>query len=182
MRTRLLAWHASRHTPLALGAPSTRTHRGEARCGSTSWPTPTRVHQALRAPLPGRAASVSNGAQLKHAVSVMGTDLGLEVRTEVRVARRIWGAERSIDVVLTRKETGRSLGIECKYQGVTGSAEEKIPATIQDIGAWPIPGLVVFAGDGFSANIRAYLHSTGKAVSLTELDPWLRLFFGLPDA
>ena len=108
--------------------------------------------------------------------------LGLEARTEVRVARRIWGAERCIDVVLTRLDTGRALGIECKFQGARGSAEEKIPATIQDIAAWPIPGLVVFAGDGFSENIKSYLYSTGKAVVLSELEPWLRLFFALPTA
>jgi hypothetical protein len=112
----------------------------------------------------------------------LGRQLGLDVRSEVRVARRLWGAERCIDVVLTRKSTGRALGVECKIQSSQGTAEEKIPATIQDIGAWPIPGLAVFAGEGFSANIRSYLHSTGKAVSYAELEPWLRLVFGLPEA
>jgi hypothetical protein len=81
-----------------------------------------------------------------------------------------------IDVVLTRTETGKTLGVECKFQGGGGSAEEKVPATIQDISAWPIPGVVVFGGDGFSANMLAYFHSTGKAVSLEDLEAWLRLF------
>ena len=94
----------------------------------------------------------------------------------------MWGAERYIDVVMTLTESGRSLGLECKYQGVGGTAEEKIPAIIQDIAAWPIPGLVVFAGGGFSDNMRSYLHSTGKAVALEDLESWLRLFFGLPEA
>jgi hypothetical protein len=70
--------------------------------------------------------------------------------------------------------------VECKFQGVVGSAEEKVPATIQDISAWPIPGVVVFGGEGFSTNMLAYFHSTGKAVALDDLDDWLRLFFGLP--
>ena len=130
----------------------------------------------------GKGTAVANGTDLKNRVVVMSHKLGLETKTEVRVARRIWGAERCIDVVLTRRDTGRVLGIECKYQGARGTAEEKIPATIQDIGAWPIPGLVVFAGDGFSDNIRAFLYSTGKAVAFHELEPWLRLFFGMPDA
>jgi hypothetical protein len=60
-----------------------------------------------------------------------------------------------------------------------GSAEEKIPATIQDISAWPIPGIVVFAGAGFSQNMRAYLYSTGRAVALEDLQPYLELFFGI---
>ena len=132
--------------------------------------------------MPGRSTAVSNGTDLKNRVVTLASNLGLEVRTEVRVARRIWGAERCIDVVLTRRETGRVLGIECKYQGARGTAEEKIPAIIQDIAAWPIPGLVVFAGEGFSQNIRSFLYSTGKAVAFPELESWLRLFFGLAES
>jgi len=128
----------------------------------------------------GKAAAVAGGSELRDKVATLATELGLDVRTEVKVGRRLWGAVRSIDVVLTRKETGKTLGIECKYQGIGGSAEEKVPATIQDIAAWPIPGLVVFGGDGFSTNMVAFFHATGKAVSLSELEPWLRLFFGLP--
>ena len=92
---------------------------------------------------------------------------------------RVWGAERRIDIVFTGKDN-RRLGIECKFQATSGSAEEKIPATIQDIKAWPIPGIVVFDGDGFSDNMRAYLTSTGMAVELDDLESWLGLFFGLP--
>ena len=125
---------------------------------------------------------VTSGADLERAVAAVAADLGLQVRTQVRVARRLWGAERRIDLVLRHPDTERSLGIECKFQGTGGSAEEKIPATIQDIAAWPIPGLVVFDGGGFSTNMRAYLHSTGKAVAYEDLRGWLTLFFGLPDA
>jgi len=106
--------------------------------------------------------------------------LELEPREQFRVARRIWGSERKIDVVLVHPDTRKTLGIECKFQGVGGTAEEKIPVIVQDIQAWPIPGLVVFAGDGFSPNMKAYLVSTGKAVEFADLEPWLRLFFGLP--
>ena len=98
----------------------------------------------------------------------------------MRVARRIWGAERHIDVVLIHPLSRKTLGLECKYQNVRGTAEEKSPATIKDIEAWPIPGLVVFAGEGFTENMRQFLISTGKAVEFEELRPWLCLFFGLP--
>ena len=127
----------------------------------------------------GKAAAVKSGAELRSRVVEVGRALGLQARTEVRVARRLWGAVRCIDVVLTRADTGKTLGIECKYQGGGGSAEEKVPATIQDIAAWPIPGIVVFGGEGFSTNMVAYFHSTGKAVAIDELESWLRLFFGL---
>jgi hypothetical protein len=130
----------------------------------------------------GKATAVTSGNELKSRVAALGRNLGLDVRVEVRVGRRLWGAIRNIDVVLTRSETGQTLGVECKYQGGGGSAEEKVPATIQDIAAWPIPGLVVFGGSGFSPNMIAYFHSTGKAVSLDDLEAWLRLFFGLPSS
>jgi len=130
--------------------------------------------------MPGRALAVANGDELTKAVADLGRKLGLEPMEQVRVARRIWGAERFIDVVLTHSQTRKTLGIECKFQGVRGTAEEKIPATIKDLEAWPIPGLVVFAGEGFTENMRSFLISTGKAVEFEELKPWLCLFFGLP--
>lgn len=130
--------------------------------------------------MPGRALAVTKGDELAKAVSAIGRELGLEPMEQVRVARRIWGAERFIDVVLTHPQTRKTLGLECKFQGVRGTAEEKIPATIKDIEAWPIPGLVVFAGEGFTENMRSFLISTGKAVEFEELKPWLCLFFGLP--
>jgi|SRR6185369_4916638 len=128
----------------------------------------------------GKGLAVANGDDLVKLVAELAQNLGLESRKQVRVARRIWGAIRHIDVVLTHPQTRKTLGIECKFQAVTGTAEEKIPAVINDIAAWPIPGLVVFAGDGFTANMRLFLISTGKAVEFNDLTPWLCLFFGLP--
>ena len=119
-------------------------------------------------------------SDLVKAVSQLAQELGLEAKEQVRVARRIWGAVRKIDVVLTHPQTRKTLGIECKFQAVTGTAEEKIPSVIEDIGAWPIPGIVVFAGEGFTENMKMFLVSTGKAVEFPELKPWLCLFFGLP--
>ena len=127
----------------------------------------------------GKAKAVQSGADLRNCVAQLGQGLGLEVETEVAVGRRVWGARRRIDVVLRHMETRRSLGIECKFQGTQGSAEEKIAGTIEDISAWPIRGVVVFSGDGFSANMRAYLLSTGKAVELPDAKKWLELYFGL---
>ena len=130
--------------------------------------------------MPGRVKAVSNGDDLVKAVAQLAQELGLEAKEQVRVARRIWGAVRKIDVVLTHPQTRKTLGIECKFQAVTGTAEEKIPSVIEDIGAWPIPGIVVFAGEGFTENMKMFLVSTGKAVEFPELKPWLCLFFGLP--
>jgi PD-(D/E)XK nuclease superfamily protein len=128
----------------------------------------------------GTAIAVANGDDLVQKVAALAQSLGLDASTQVKVGRRLWGAVRKIDVVAIHPATRKTLGLECKFQGVVGTAEEKIPATIQDIVAWPIPGLVVFAGPGFSENMRAFLLSTGKAVEFEDLHQWLALFFGLP--
>jgi PD-(D/E)XK nuclease superfamily protein len=127
----------------------------------------------------GGATAVTSGDALCKEVVLLGEGLGLSAREQFKCGRRVWGAERFIDVVLTHPESRRRLGLECKYQGTAGSAEEKIPATIQDIAAWPIPGLVVFGGTGFSTNIKSFLIASGRAVEVDELEAWLQLFFGL---
>ena len=121
----------------------------------------------------------SNGRELEQACAELSESLGLEVRQQLYVGRRIWGARRRIDLVLTDRDQRRSLGIECKFQAKPGTAEEKIPATIEDIAAWPIDGVVCFTGPGFSDNMRAFLMASGKAVELADLETWLRLYFVL---
>jgi hypothetical protein len=127
----------------------------------------------------GGSLAVESGRELEEQVVKVATKLGLLVRRQVKVGKRIWGADRYIDVVVTERESRQSLGVECKYQGAQGSAEEKIPTTIKDIEAWPIPGIVVIYGEGFSERMRAYLYSTGKVVDLEDLGTWLTLFFSL---
>jgi len=129
--------------------------------------------------MPGRGAAPKSGATLEAEVEDLVKGLGLEARRRVRVGRRLWGNVREIDVVATDPRTRKTLGLECKFQGSRGTAEEKLPSLIKDIEAWPIPGVVVFGGPGFSDNMKLYLHSTGKAVALEDLEDWLRLFFAL---
>lgn len=127
----------------------------------------------------GKSSAVRTGAELESQVAEIVQSLGLEVERQVRVGRRIWGAERRIDIIAKDKGTRVSLGIECKFQGTAGSAEEKIPATLQDIDAWPIRGIVVFSGEGFSERLKSFLISTGKALEIEDLEMWLKLYFGL---
>ncbi len=129
--------------------------------------------------MPGTATAPRKGEELKVKVVELAEGLGLKAETEVKAARRLWGAKRRIDVVLTREESGKVLGIECKYQGTSGSAEEKIPATINDIEYWPIPGIVVIDGPGFSSNMMGFLMATGKTVWFEDLKDWLKLYFVL---
>ena len=119
------------------------------------------------------------GTQFRDIVAELAEGLDLTVVKEVEVGRRLWGSKRRIDLILTDEESGQRLGIECKYQRTAGSAQEKIPAAIADIDSWPIDGIVAYDGPGFSANMRAYLDSTGKAIAFPDLEVWLRLYFGL---
>ena len=130
--------------------------------------------------MPGGARSSKSGRELVANVKALAESLALEVRSEVQVGRRLWGSVRNIDLVLSDPTSRRSLGIECKFQATRGTAEEKTPATIRDIEAWPIDGLMVIDGPGFSANMKGYLYSTGKVVTLEDLEGWLRLYFSIP--
>jgi len=129
--------------------------------------------------MPGKSNAPGSGDELKRKVAALAQRMGLKAEMEVKAARRLWGQRRYIDVVITDEKTGKRLGVECKYQSTPGTAEEKIPATIQDIAYWPIPGIVVIDGEGFSPNMLGYLMSTGKVVWYDELEEWLRLYFGL---
>lgn len=127
----------------------------------------------------GKAQAPQSGNQFRDQVAELAESLDLLVDKEVKVGRRLWGSRRDIDLVLTDPNSRLRLGIECKWQRSRGSVEEKIPATIDDIGSWPIAGIVVYHGPGFSQNMRSYLDSTGKAITFDDLEVWLRLYFGM---
>ncbi len=129
--------------------------------------------------MPGRSRATSAGTQFRDQVAALAEDLDLVVDKEVEVGRRLWGSKRRIDLILTEPESGQRLGIECKFQKSPGTAQEKLPAVIADIESWPIDGIVAYDGPGFTANMRAYLDSTGKAIEFPHLESWLRLYFGL---
>ena len=124
--------------------------------------------------------NITTGQQLERAVLELAQALGLEARSQVAMGKRIWGRGRRVDVVLRHPETGQRLGIECKYQNVLGSAEEKIPLTITDMEAWPIRGLVVLHGEGFSRDFKPFLRARGRIVEFKRLAEWLRFYFRLP--
>lgn len=122
----------------------------------------------------------SSGKRLEDKVEALSKSLGLECKRSVRLGNRIWGRKRVIDIVITNGDRTKRIGVECKFQSQSGTAEEKIVAVIQDMAAWPIPGIVVYDGQGFSEGFSAYLTSTGKAIRFSDLETYLKLFFNLP--
>ena len=127
---------------------------------------------------PSQNQPVSSGASFEGQVEKIIRGLNLSYLRQVRMGVSILGRRRKADF-LVYDGTGRSLGIECKYQQSPGSAEDKLVHTIADFDARPVRHILVFGGEGFSRNVKGYLLSTGKAVELDQLRNYLVFYFGL---
>jgi hypothetical protein len=77
---------------------------------------------------------------------------GLQVYEEVYLGTSIIGKQRRIDLFVLGPNA-QALCVECKYQDSSGTADEKIPYAINDMASQRIPGVIVYAGGGFSAGV-----------------------------
>jgi len=123
--------------------------------------------------------AVANGKQLTDRVVEYARSVGLLARIEVACGRRLWGAQRFIDVVLSTRNGDIPLGIECKWQAQQGSAEEKLFGTLQDIDTWRFPGLLVYDGPGFSRGLDRFLSKHPRAIRIAELPKRIDEHFGV---
>ena len=85
---------------------------------------------------------------------------GIRVYDEVNVGTSIIGKQRRIDLLVVEHERRLALAVECKYQDSQGTADEKIPYTLQDLAALRMPACVVYAGVGFSEGVLHLLQSS----------------------
>jgi hypothetical protein len=85
---------------------------------------------------------------------------GIRVYDEVRVGTTIIGKQRRVDLFLVHPDSGGALGLECKYQDSSGTADEKIPYALRDLAALRMPAAVVYAGAGFSEGVLHLLQSS----------------------
>jgi hypothetical protein len=118
----------------------------------------------------------------------------LVVYTEVSLGKTIIGKDRKIDVFVIRARDQRAIALECKYQEVQGTTDEKIPYTLEDLEALWIPGCVVYAGEGWSRGVLHTLEASRLAAyclpevglersrETLELDHVLAAVFGLWEA
>ena len=117
---------------------------------------------------------------------------GLVVYTEVALGKTIIGKNRQIDVFILRRSDQKALALECKFQQVQGTTDEKIPYALQDLEALWIPGCLVYAGDGWSEGVLHTLKGSRNAAycmpsrddvrrttDTRELDHVLAAVFGL---
>jgi hypothetical protein len=117
---------------------------------------------------------------------------GLVVYVEVALGKTVIGKDRLIDVFVVRTDDRKAVAIECKYQDSPGTVDEKIPYALQDLEALWVPGVLVYAGKGWSKGVMHSLEASrlaahclpdretlarGKATR--ELDHVLAATFGL---
>lgn len=82
---------------------------------------------------------------------------GLCVYREVDFGKSIIGKNRRVDIFIYREGTPDAMAIECKYQNVAGTADEKLPYALSDLQAMHVPVCLTYAGDGFSPGVRQML-------------------------
>jgi hypothetical protein len=97
----------------------------------------------------------------RYLVSAYGAR-GLEVYDEVLLGTSIIGKQRRIDLFVLGPN-GQALCVECKYQDSSGTADEKIPYALNDMASQRIPGVIVYAGTGFSAGVLHLLQGSELA-------------------
>lgn len=98
---------------------------------------------------------------------------GLHVYEEVSLGTSIIGKVRRVDLFVTGP-LGRALVIECKYQEGPGTADEKIPYALNDMEAMRVGGVIVYAGNGFSAGVLHLLQSSSLAAYCMPNEDLLR--------
>ena len=114
---------------------------------------------------------------------------GLKVYREITLGKTIIGKNRKVDLFIVHEPSNAALAIECKYQEGPGTVDEKIPYALDDIEALPVPGYIVYAGEGFSRGVVHMLEASrfaarclpdpglGQGVATWELDHVLALAF-----
>ncbi|MBU1221926.1 hypothetical protein KKF34_11040 [Myxococcota bacterium] len=117
------------------------------------------------------------------------SDRKIKIYDEVSIGKSIIGKNRKVDLVVFSEEKNSVFLIECKYQNTQGTADEKIPYTLQDMASIPLPAVVVYTGKGFSEGILHMLQaseiaafclpdeSLNRSKSTLELDHFLAMHF-----
>jgi len=121
-------------------------------------------------------------------------DAGILVYTEVSLGKTIIGKDRRVDVFIHHESERLALAIECKFQDVQGTTDEKIPYALKDLEATRVPGCLAYAGKGWSRGVLHTLEASPLAAyclpneermtrtkSTRELDHVIAATFGLWD-
>jgi hypothetical protein len=155
--------------PRAAGEP--RVQRAPRAAGEPSAPRTPRAPRepsAPRTPRPPRAARTAiTGHGFRDLIAGyihhQYAEYGLVVYREVNLGKTIIAKDRQIDVFVMRPADQKAVAIECKYQDVQGTADEKIPYALDDLAALWVPGCLVYAGRGWSKGVLHQLEASRLA-------------------
>lgn len=90
-------------------------------------------------------------------------DRGIQVFEEVNVGTSIIGKQRRVDLFVLQPAEKKALALECKYQDTSGTADEKIPYSLQDLAALRMPSALIYGGAGFSEGVLHLLQASELA-------------------
>lgn len=90
-------------------------------------------------------------------------DRGIQVYEEVNAGTSIIGKQRRVDLLIVHPVERKAMALECKYQDTSGTADEKIPYSLQDLAALRMPSVLAYAGGGFSEGVLHLLQSSEMA-------------------
>jgi hypothetical protein len=102
---------------------------------------------------------------------------GIKVYKEIFMGKSIIGKKRRVDLLVVNEIQNKAIAIECKYQSVSGTADEKVPYTLEDARAMQMDCYVVYGGDGFSAGIVHMLEASELACFAEPKNENLQDFF-----
>ena len=88
---------------------------------------------------------------------------GVKAYREVFMGKSIIGKNRRVDILIVDESQNKAVAIECKYQSVSGTADEKIPYALEDSQSMQMDAYVVYGGDGFSKGITHMLEANELA-------------------
>ncbi|HEY5954969.1 MAG TPA: PD-(D/E)XK nuclease superfamily protein [Polyangiaceae bacterium] len=98
----------------------------------------------------------------RYIVAMFG-ERGIKVYEEVGAGTTIIGKQRRLDLFIWEQSRNLVMAIECKYQDSFGTVDEKIPYALEDIAQVPFPGIIAYAGRGFSDGVMHLLQSSSRA-------------------
>jgi hypothetical protein len=105
----------------------------------------------------------------------MFAERGVQVYEEVGAGTSIIGKQRRLDLLVFEKNRNLTMAVECKYQDSAGTVDEKIPYALEDIAQLPFPGVIVYAGRGFSDGVLHLLQSSAHAAYCLPDESLLRV-------
>jgi hypothetical protein len=78
---------------------------------------------------------------------------GINVYTEIFMGKSVIGKNRRVDVLVVDEPQNKAVALECKFQGSSGTTDEKVPYTLNDCESMQMDAYVIYGGTGWSRGI-----------------------------